>query len=166
MISERVYRALLALHPREHVREYGEPMVQLFRDRMHRDGGGLRTAALWVEMLVDLVYWAFRERSEAAVLEDARTRSVVARSAVLLFWALVGGSGLYLLVTVGVLTAGLVALTTGWYPVVVESGPLAFLGYTVHIDTRSGFDGFDIMVAPSWPGFPRLYGSDLACDWS
>ena len=34
MISERLYRALLLVYPSEHRREYGEPMVQLFRDRM------------------------------------------------------------------------------------------------------------------------------------
>ncbi len=32
MISEKLYRALLVVYPSEHRREYGEPMVQLFRD--------------------------------------------------------------------------------------------------------------------------------------
>ena len=66
MISEKVYRALLRAYPSEHRREYGEPMVQLFRDRMHRDGGGLGTLAVWMHMLFDLVRSASRERMEIA----------------------------------------------------------------------------------------------------
>ena len=42
MLSERLYRALLLVYPKEHRREYGELMVQLFRDRMRYEGGGLR----------------------------------------------------------------------------------------------------------------------------
>ena len=66
MVSEKVYRALLRVFPSEHRREYGEPMVQLFRDRMRRDGGGLRTLAIWIQMAFDLVRSAFRERVEGA----------------------------------------------------------------------------------------------------
>ena len=66
MVSEKVYRALLRVFPSEHRREYGEPMVQLFRDRMRRDGGGLRTLAIWIQMASDLVRSAFRERVEGA----------------------------------------------------------------------------------------------------
>ena len=42
MLAGRVYRKLLLIYPKEHRREYGEPMVQLFRDRMRRDGDGFR----------------------------------------------------------------------------------------------------------------------------
>ena len=66
MLSERIYRALLLAYPKEHRREYGEPMVQLFRDRMNRDGGGLGTLAVWMHMLFDLVRSASRERVEIA----------------------------------------------------------------------------------------------------
>ena len=61
MLSERVYRRLLVVYPREHREEYGELMVQLFRDRMHRDGGGL---IVWVQMTFDLVGSAFKEHKE------------------------------------------------------------------------------------------------------
>ena len=64
MVSEKVYRALLRAYPSEHRREYGEPMVQLFRDRMRRDGGGLRTLVVWMQMFFDLVRSVFRERRE------------------------------------------------------------------------------------------------------
>ena len=42
MFSERVYRWLLIVYPREHRRQYGALMVQLFRDRMRRDGKSFR----------------------------------------------------------------------------------------------------------------------------
>ena len=66
MLSERIYRILLQAYPKEHRREYEEPMLQLFRDRMRRDGGGLGTLEVWVHMLFDLVRSASRERMEIA----------------------------------------------------------------------------------------------------
>ena len=66
MFSEWVYRRLLVFYPREHRREYEEPMAQLFRDRMRRDGGGLRGLAVWTHMTFDLVGAAFKEHKEGA----------------------------------------------------------------------------------------------------
>ena len=66
MLSERVYRRLLAAYPREYRREYEEPMVQLFRDRMRRDGGGFGSLAVWAQMIFDLVGAAFKEHKEGA----------------------------------------------------------------------------------------------------
>ncbi|MCY4448705.1 MAG: hypothetical protein OXE02_07685 [Chloroflexi bacterium] len=66
MLSERIYRALLLAYPKEHRREFGEPMVQLFRDRMSRDGGGVGTLVVWTQCAVDLVRSAARERMETA----------------------------------------------------------------------------------------------------
>ena len=51
-------------YPREHRREYGELMVQLFRDRMRCEGGGLRSLVIWMQTLTDLVGSALRERME------------------------------------------------------------------------------------------------------
>ena len=62
--SEWVYRVLLILYPYEHRREYGEQMVQLFRDRMRRDGGGYRTAIVWFHILSDLLRSALNEHLE------------------------------------------------------------------------------------------------------
>ena len=70
MMSGRVYRALLVAYPSEHRGEYGAPMVQLFRDRMRRDGGGLKTVAVWVQMILDLVSSAFKERMEGIMATD------------------------------------------------------------------------------------------------
>ena len=64
MLSEKLYRALLVAYPREHRREYGELMVQLFRDRMRRDGGGLGVLKVWLAMIVDLVTSALKEHSK------------------------------------------------------------------------------------------------------
>ncbi len=63
MLSEKLYRALLIAYPREHRREYGELMVQLFRDRMRRDGGGLKILRVWLAMIIDLVTSALKEHS-------------------------------------------------------------------------------------------------------
>ena len=64
LISEWVYRALLVLYPSEHRREYEEQMVQLFGDRMRRDGGGYRTAIVWFDILSDLFHSALNEHLE------------------------------------------------------------------------------------------------------
>ena len=50
MLSERLYRTMLLVYPREHRREYGDLMVQLFRDRMRYDGGGLRGLIIWTQI--------------------------------------------------------------------------------------------------------------------
>ena len=64
LISEWVYRALLVLYPSEHRREYEEQMVQLFGDRMRRDGGGYRSAIVWLHILSDLFHSALNEHLE------------------------------------------------------------------------------------------------------
>jgi hypothetical protein len=65
--QKRAYQALLVLYPAEHRREYGEPMTQLFVDRLRDEGGGARTALVWVQMLVDLAKSAFAERLETTM---------------------------------------------------------------------------------------------------
>ena len=72
MLSERVYRWLLVVYPREHRREYGELMVQLFRDRMRRDGGGFRGLVVWMQMIFDLVGAAFKEHKEGTEMTKRR----------------------------------------------------------------------------------------------
>ena len=150
MALEKLYRALLWAYPREHRREYGEPMVQLFRDRMRRDGGGVRTLVVWVQMVFDLVGSAFKERKEEAVLERAMIKKAVARSAGFLLRSLIGALVIYLVITAVVLSAGLVSLLTGWYPFAIESGPLGFLGYTMVIDNET--KNFDVSSEISWYG--------------
>ena len=68
MISERLYRWLLVLYPREHRREYGELMVQMFRDRMSCDGNGFRGPIIWLQMITDLVGTSLSEHKEGFVM--------------------------------------------------------------------------------------------------
>lgn len=65
--SERVYRAMLLAYPAEHRRNYGDPMLGLFRDRLRRDGGGWGTVRVWARLGPDLVGSAFIERLETAM---------------------------------------------------------------------------------------------------
>ena len=93
MLSEKVYRRLLFVYPKEYRREYGELMVQLFRDRMRRDGGGLHGALVWMQMIFDLVVAAFKEHKEGKEGDKMKKRIVIALVAVLLTGA-VGASAL------------------------------------------------------------------------
>jgi len=63
----RTYRALLAAFPAEYRRDYGEPMTQLFVDRLRDEGGGVRTSLVWVQMLIDLGKSASSERLETTM---------------------------------------------------------------------------------------------------
>ena len=62
--SEKTYQALLVVYPQDHRQACGESMTQLFRDRMHRDGGGFGTAVVWSQMGLDLASSATKERME------------------------------------------------------------------------------------------------------
>ena len=72
-LSERTYQALLVVYPSDHRRVYGDQMVQLFRDRMRRDGGGLRTLTVWTQMSFDLAASAFKERVETIMAVENST---------------------------------------------------------------------------------------------
>ncbi len=72
MLSEKVYRRLLVVFPKDYRQEYGELMVQLFRDRMRRDGGGFRGLLVWMQMIFDLVVAAFKEHKEGAEMTKRR----------------------------------------------------------------------------------------------
>ena len=138
MVQERLYRALLFLYPNEHRREYGEPMVQLFRDRLRREGGGIRTLTLCVQMMFDLACSAARERREALTMESSQVKGMAVRSGGFLLWSTAVMIALYMSMTAVVLSVGLVSLTTGWYHFNIESGPLTFLGYTMILDGEAG----------------------------
>src|SRR5688572_5075043 len=64
--SERIYRWLLRLYPREFRDEYGQEMSLLFRDRALE--GPLR---LWVQVLGDFIFHAPREHW-SALRQDLR----------------------------------------------------------------------------------------------
>ena len=89
MFAEWVYRRLLIVYPREHRREYEEPMAQLFRDRMRRDGGGFARLIIWTQMIFDLVRAAFREHKEGADM-----RKLVSTGIALAVLLVAGGIGI------------------------------------------------------------------------
>ena len=66
-VHEKVYRSLLVMYPKGHRREYGEPMVQLVRDRFRDEGGGVHTVALWCEIARDLARSVLTERTEVTM---------------------------------------------------------------------------------------------------
>ena len=84
------------------------------------------------------------------MLESVMVKSAIVRLAEFLFRSLVVAAALYAVTTLAVMIAALVSLLTGWYPFVIESGPLGFLGYTVHIGNGTNFD---ISVEPNLVGF-------------
>jgi hypothetical protein len=61
-VHERLYRSLLVVYPREYRSEYAEPMTQLLRDRLRDEGGGGRTAVVWINIGLDLIRTALAER--------------------------------------------------------------------------------------------------------
>ena len=149
MLSERVYRALLALYPAEYRREYGKPMVQLFRDRMRREGSGYRTTLLWMRMVIGLVGSALAERAEKVMLASATVKRSAVRSGEFLLWSLIGAIGLYMVTTLAVVIASIVSVKTGFHTFTMASG--FFLMYqpdnTFVIHDRSKFSfEFDLIL--------------------
>lgn len=65
--QKRAYQALLVVYSLEYRSEFGEPMTQLFVDRLRDEGGSLRTVFVWVQMLIDLAKSAFTERLETTM---------------------------------------------------------------------------------------------------
>ena len=75
MLSQKLYRLMLWIYPASHRREYGELMVQLFRDRMKYHGRGMSFFQVWIETIFDLVPSAYREyRNEVATIADMLER--------------------------------------------------------------------------------------------
>ena len=67
--SERVYRALLLMYPKDFRRRYGPQMVQVFGDlwREERERDGLvGLALLWARAVLDLLRTAASERTRTA----------------------------------------------------------------------------------------------------
>ena len=77
--SDRVYRTLLVLLPAELRREFGDDMVQLFRDqRRARSSRPARLAALWLGAVHDIVTQSIDARRDAR--RARRAHQQVARS--------------------------------------------------------------------------------------
>ena len=82
-LSDRIYRMLLRLYPRDFRERFGGDMTDFFRDRRltARDHGALGVARVWYDALVDVVRVAVLERAEAAArtLRKAHARHDAAR---------------------------------------------------------------------------------------
>lgn len=90
MISERLYRALLWIYPKEHRREYGELMVQLFRDRMRHDGRGFGGLIVWAQMIRDLFVSALEEHRRGGDMKKRMWIAMVSLAALLVMAVGVG----------------------------------------------------------------------------
>lgn len=69
-VSERVYRALLAVYPKQFRDAYGPQMAQVFRDLCREEIGRAGIAGLvvlWARAVLDLLSTAFTERSNMLV---------------------------------------------------------------------------------------------------
>ncbi len=75
-LSEKVYRSLLRLFPAGFREEYGEDVLQLFRDRHAELGGRPRRtrAVFWMRILGDLIREASAERAQSMVRGRMKTR--------------------------------------------------------------------------------------------
>ena len=87
------------------------------------------------------------------MFESVAVKKAFVRSGIFLFRSFLGAIILYLITASAVLIMGIVSLATGWYAFDVASGPLGFLGYTMHVDnttTEIAFEanliGFFVLV--------------------
>lgn len=132
--QKRAYQALLVVYPVEYRRVYGEPMAQLFADRLRDEGGGPRTVLVWVQMLVDLVKSAFTERMETTM------RSFRPHWWGMIRLLLVGGT-----VTAMVGTSAYFGLSQAW------GGPLATASVSI-VAAGLGLLSLDATGATKWTG--------------
>jgi hypothetical protein len=80
-LSERLYRAMLILYPSAYRHEYGEWMVQVFRDvsrDRYRRQGRAGLAAWWCAALVDLSQTVIEQRRGSIMADVTRIRSKTA----------------------------------------------------------------------------------------
>jgi hypothetical protein len=95
MGGERAYRALVRVYPRRFRRDYAEPMVQSFTDRVRRDG----PRRAWGRALRDVTVSAPYEYWESFMHASAQSKLVLAAivtAAAAVAVLLVGGSILWL----------------------------------------------------------------------
>jgi hypothetical protein len=89
VLSVQFYRMVLSAYPAGFRREYGEPMVQAFRDsarQANRNGGGMALLSLWGRILIDSIQTIFEEHLQGVT---HMTREKFIR---LSGWALILGS--------------------------------------------------------------------------
>ena len=92
MLSTRLYQALLLVYPSEFRKDYGGPMLQVFRDRgirALREGGNTGLLSLWVRTMLDTVQTALEEHAQRGV--DMSKEKLIRSSG----WALMLGPLLF-----------------------------------------------------------------------
>jgi hypothetical protein len=79
LVSERLYRALLHLYPKQFRAAYGQQLRLTFRDACrvayHRNGAG-RLLALWLPTLLDLFKSALEERAQQGAIAMSKARLI------------------------------------------------------------------------------------------
>jgi len=65
-ISYRLYGLLLFAYPREFRREFGDQMLQVFRDCYRAEANSRSLVSFWLRTLVDLVVTATKERTDSS----------------------------------------------------------------------------------------------------
>lgn len=71
VLSVQLYRTLLILYPADFRQEYGQPMLQVFRDGfrdVYRQGGVWELAHWWVAILFDLIETVIVEHRKAGLM--------------------------------------------------------------------------------------------------
>jgi hypothetical protein len=89
-VSERVYRVLLVVYPKEFRDAYGPQMVQVFRDSCREESrkGGARVVRLWLHTILDLGTTAILERTRATGLREVGVNKMAGVAAALLKYGL------------------------------------------------------------------------------
>lgn len=85
-LAERLYRALLMFYPAEYRREYGTPMVQVFRDvsrAAYHKRGLVGLVRWWYATVFDLIRTVIEQRREARMPTRSRSNLAAAISLLL-----------------------------------------------------------------------------------
>ncbi len=88
ILSTRLYQALLIVYPSEFRREYGGPMLQMFRDccrQALRENGAAELLSLWARTMLDILQTAIEEHAHRGV--DMSKKKFLRLSG----WALIAG---------------------------------------------------------------------------
>lgn len=144
--QKSAYRALMVVYPFEYRRDYGEPMTQLFVDRLRDEGGGPRTVVVWVQMLVDLAKSAFTERLETT-MKSFRTGWWRILALPLSLFVVVAGIGNMIEDTEGALNGRI-----GYAVATVTGLGLVIAGLTIRKKNRK--IGSTLIAVGVMPGFP------------
>ncbi|HET9221216.1 MAG TPA: hypothetical protein VFO07_01865 [Roseiflexaceae bacterium] len=148
LVSERLYRALLYLYPKEFRAAYGQHMRLTFRDacrHAYRRGGVGGLLVLWLPTLLDLFKSAIEERSHQGELTMSKTRLIALAGPLTI---VVGSMRLVASIGEFVLLTGLASADTFWdvfwlFPTFLSFIPLLFalIGTRLRFHQSTGVPG-------------------------